>query len=322
MKKLIFVIIMMISVLLMTGCETMQVNERMFVQMMGIEEDDGIYQLTLQVYSTSGEIESPVPEYEVMTGYGRSIREAVDMISQDTGRDIYLGHCMFIVADEDVLRDGDKLKMLAGEQISIGSKVYISDDPSSCVEVYDNNKLVGADKLAASANRYEYDGLCCSTTLKDVTSAAITGKTAVIPVIDREVIGTAIIDMSGETSVLTLNETAVLNLLNGKKGIRLNVSGADIYTEITDISSYYQQGSGYDIFINAKCVIDETGAPDDLTFYRNETEKIIEDTVSHIYKRAYSEGFAEIIEKNDNSEIYLLDSDSISVCADVIFTVK
>ena len=89
-----------IFALALTACTAVQVNERIFVALMGIEEDDGLYYLTVQAFnSTEVSQDEPIPEYAVYSGTGRSFNEAADMIMRDSGRELFWGHCGVIFAD-------------------------------------------------------------------------------------------------------------------------------------------------------------------------------------------------------------------------------
>lgn len=295
MKELKSIILLVMTVLLLTGCEAMQVNDRMFVQMMGISEDNGIYELSVQVYSTSGSSGSSAAEYELYKGSGRSFYEARDMINRSAGRELYFGHCMTVVADENVLRDPEKLRVLAGSRVSIGSRVFCSEKPVEYVGMTDENgRLVGADRLSSSAEQYEKDGLCTVVCLKDVISAAQSGGFAVVPVVEDQPVGTAVIDMSGDTSLLSLNESAALRLIMGDSGMRLSVLGADLVITDTHISFYHQIDKGYEITLNVKCTMDERGAAEDLSLYEAEAEKMISNSAKHIFRRGVMECFSEI----------------------------
>ena len=108
MKKLFCAAAALFMALTMTSCSAVQVNERMFVQLMGISETDGLYELTVQVYNSTDSEDSD-PQYKALSGSGRSISEAADMIMRNSGRQLFFGHCTAIYANESLIRDSGKL---------------------------------------------------------------------------------------------------------------------------------------------------------------------------------------------------------------------
>ena len=73
---------------LLGGCTAVQVNERMYVQMMGLSEEDGECVLCVQVCSTESAPDEP-PVYEFYEGRGEGLKEAmiqVAMKMKEAGR--------------------------------------------------------------------------------------------------------------------------------------------------------------------------------------------------------------------------------------------
>ena len=67
--------------LTMTSCSAVQVNERMFVQLMGISETDGLYELTVQVYNSTDSEDSD-PQYKALSGSGRSRKRGTGSVGR------------------------------------------------------------------------------------------------------------------------------------------------------------------------------------------------------------------------------------------------
>ncbi|MCI7767342.1 MAG: hypothetical protein MSJ26_05080 [Oscillospiraceae bacterium] len=300
MKRYLYSALILISCLLLAACSAVQVNERMFVGLMGIEEDDGLYYLTLQAYSTAHtDKDAPVPEYQVYSGTGRSFYEAADMIMRESGRQLFFGHCEAIFADGDIISDKDKLRMFAGERISVGCPVIYSEKPRSEVDRRDeNDELIGADVILSALDRYAAEGLYRKATLRDITAAAERGNTVLLPFSERGIAGSAAIDMNGNVSVLGLPETAALNLLLGERGVKMSILGGSMSVGAEDVSVYFRQGEAigeYSISVRAKGVLDETGVSRELSEYRREAENIISRSAEEICRKAFEEGFLSAV---------------------------
>lgn len=296
MKKVILFAAAIVSMLCLAACTAVQVNERMFVSLMGIEENDGLYYLTIQAYSsTDTNSEAPVPEYRVYSGTGRSVYEAADMIMRQSGRELFFGHCTCVFADDDIIRDKEKLKMLAGERISPGCPVIYSEDPGAEADRKDeNDELTGSDIIISGIERYAAEGLYSEVTLRDVISADSAGGVVILPLSEKGISGSAAVNTSGETVLLDLSETAALNLLRGEKGVRMSVLGGSLSTRINDKSVYFRQGDNvgeYNISIKAEGVLTELGKSESLEDYKKEAEKIISGSAEAICEKAFKDGF-------------------------------
>ncbi|WP_432650036.1 hypothetical protein [Huintestinicola sp.] len=300
MKKVILFFAAMLIMLCLAACTAVQVNERMFVSLMGIEEDDGLYYLTIQAYSsTDTNSEAPVPEYRVYSGTGRSFYEAADMIMRQSGRDLFFGHCSCVFADDDVIRDKEKLKMLAGERISPGCPVIYSNDPRAEADRKDeNDEPIGSDVIISGIERYAAVGLYSEVTLRDVIAADSTEGVIILPLSDKGISGSAAVNTTGETTLLDLSETAALNLLRGEKGVRMSVLGGSLSIRVKDKSVYFRQGDNsgeYNISIKAEGVLSELGKTECLDEYQKEAEKIISGSAEAICEKAFEDGFIAAI---------------------------
>ena len=324
MKKAITITLVSACTLLLSACGATQVNERIFVQMMGIEENNGICELTVQVYNVEaagGSKDQSKPEYKIISGSGRSFYEAVGAISEQSGKKPFFGHCTAVYANEAVIRNKDTLRMLAGERISIGCPMVYSEKPSRSVSVKDENgNLTGADIITARLDYLHKSGLSAEATLKNVTAASTNSLSIILPMAEDEPVGTAILLSDGRTVQLNMSETAVYNLLREEAGISLSVLGGSLSVDSAEKSVYYQtldnRNGEYNITINVECTLNELGSSYITDEYTAETEKIIQLSAEQICLKALQEGFLEIITETDLS--YAEDvSFRISVNADI-----
>ena len=303
MKRITIMLLLIINMLLLSACGATQVNERIFVQMMGIEENNGICELTVQVYNveaSGGSKDQSKPEYKIISGSGRSFYEAVGAISEESGKKPFFGHCTAVYANEAVIRNKDTLRMLAGERISIGCPVIYSEKPSRSVNVKDENgDLTGADIITARLDYLHKSGLSAETTLKNVTAAATNSRPIIIPMAEDEPVGTAIILSDGRTIQLDMSETAVYNLLREEAGISLSVLGGSLSVDNAEKNVYYQtldnKNGEYNITIKVECTLKELGSSDITDEYAAEAEKIISLSAEQICRKALNDGFLETI---------------------------
>lgn len=317
LKKTLLAAALLLTIPL-TACGAVQVNERMFVQLMGISEDSGITELTVQVFdSANAEKDGPVPVYKVLHGSGRSFYEAADMIVRENGRELFFGHCSAVFANEEVIRNGEKLKMLAGERISPGCAVLLSDSPEKAASEKDSeDELIGADRVLSVISRYKDEGLASGADLKTVTEAAEKGDFAVIPLYDGGITGCAVIDMSGGASRLGMSETAALNLMMGSGGIRLSVLDGSVTLGKVKKSIYCrntESGGEYAVTLSLRYRLDEGGGLH--KDYGEETERIISAAVGNICRRAAEDGFIGLLTGDEPDNTGELSFD-ISVSAD------
>lgn len=285
----------------MSGCEAVQVNERMFVQMMGLRERGGIYELTVQISSGDG-IDGD-GHHKLLTGRGRSFSEAAESICRENGRELFFGHCQLIFTDESILRYPERLKNLLGNRVSVGCPVVYSSSPEMLAAGGDENvEPFGADDVNAMLRRYSDDGVLTVTTLKTVCEKAESGSFAAVPSYDAALNGSAVLSGS-KLSKLDLAESAAYNVINGGKNISMTVLGGKAELDGIDRSVYYQQsedGGEYQVKITADCTVTELGSTSDLSEYRRETAKLLTEETESFLRRAYKEEFLSAVNNFEN----------------------
>ncbi|MGE5455852.1 MAG: Ger(x)C family spore germination protein [Ignavibacteriales bacterium] len=114
MKKIkILIILLLIS--LTTGCwNYRELNNLAIVSAIGIDEEDGVYNVSVQVMnpsqqssnSKSGGSSSQTTPVDVYEGKGKSILEAINSILLKQPNDIFLGHTDLIVISDQLARKG------------------------------------------------------------------------------------------------------------------------------------------------------------------------------------------------------------------------
>lgn len=168
------------AVCLLTGCGAVQVSDRMYVQMMGLSEEEGECVLCVQAVGTKSPADE-APVYEYYEGRGRSFRQAAADIEAERGRQLFFGHCTLLVLDGKYLSSAEALKMLMGEKISPGCRVCCSDMPGAVLSREGENGLIGADVISGETDRLADRGLFMEVTLKEVCVTAARGEAFLLP---------------------------------------------------------------------------------------------------------------------------------------------
>ncbi|MDD2490361.1 MAG: hypothetical protein PHY26_03835 [Bacilli bacterium] len=108
--KWLFIIIIL---LLVSGCwQYRELNDLAIVSAIGIDKIDNEYLVTIQVVNTRKQSHTiPAGEETAVTIYeakGKSIQEALNMISLECPKELYLGHIDIVVIGEETARTGIK----------------------------------------------------------------------------------------------------------------------------------------------------------------------------------------------------------------------
>ncbi|MDE6593673.1 MAG: hypothetical protein K2K57_11515 [Oscillospiraceae bacterium] len=287
---------------LLGGCGTVQVNERMYVQMMGLSEEDGECVLCVQVCSTESAPDEP-PVYEFYEGKGEGFRQAAADIEQKNGRELFFGHCTLAALDKNFLCSTEDIKMLMGERISPGCRVCCSDDPGAFLSRKiddESGKIIGADVISGEIDQYEKRGQYKEVTLKDVCILADKAAPAVIPAFFGEKIGSGAVSASTAASsdilYLSAEETALCNLLKEETGAEFSVLGGTVKTDKVRNSVYLQTGENIlNISLDAKCTLTETGDSHSFSDYEAEAENFLTEALSKLLIKAEASGMTEAV---------------------------
>lgn len=110
-KKLLLSVLILINIFTLTGClKTVQLNERALVQAIGIDYEDGQFELTFQIFSpTTGggtNIGATADNAKIIESKGRTISEAVQNATMVQGKEIFVGHNRIIIIGSDFAENG------------------------------------------------------------------------------------------------------------------------------------------------------------------------------------------------------------------------
>ena len=94
----LFLAVMLVSIPCMSGCTSLQLNQRLIVQGIGIDHDDSGYNLTLITLDTSSTEENN--KTEILFSNGNTIDKAVEKAETVHGKKLLLNQCVLIMMDQ------------------------------------------------------------------------------------------------------------------------------------------------------------------------------------------------------------------------------
>ncbi|MBQ8176900.1 MAG: hypothetical protein IJ035_07710 [Oscillospiraceae bacterium] len=190
MKRIILPILFAVA-LLLTGCSMgIEVNDRAFVQLMGIERENEIYYVSMQVYkSESGAPEPDVSKANTITanGEGTTIHEAISAAELTLGKNAFLGHIKMLVVGNGVKNPADELSLFLDGSVSPSCPVAYSDNPAAVIETLPEEGSFSAEQILALADSSAAQGKTVFTSVAEL--AASTGEldtAAALPIIAAE----------------------------------------------------------------------------------------------------------------------------------------
>ena len=189
--KQIILSVLFAATLLLTGCSMgIEVNDRAFVQLMGIEREDEVYFVSMQVYkSESGSPEPDVSKANTITanGEGTTIHEAIANAELTLGKKAFLGHIKMLVIGNGVKNPADELSLFLDGSVSPSCPVAYADDPAAVVETLPEDGAFSAEQILAIADSSASQGKTVFTSVAEL--AASTGEldtAAALPIIAAE----------------------------------------------------------------------------------------------------------------------------------------
>lgn len=163
-KRLFTAAVLIASAMLFSGCfGGREVNQRAFVQLMGLEKTDGVYMVTLQIYRS--ESDSPEPDVSkansaAVSASGVTISEALSKAEVSLGQELFLGHIKMLIIGGGIENPADELSLFMDGTVSPSCPVVYSDDPAAATETMLESGVFSAEQF-----------------LKLMDSAASNGKT-------------------------------------------------------------------------------------------------------------------------------------------------
>lgn len=183
MKKIIAVIISASMFILMCGCSgAVEVNNRMFVQVLGIDKKDDLYEVYAKVYDSGDTQNQGVSSF---TGKGKTLLSAIAAVESSQNRKIFLGHSKVIVLGQGIDNPSKELKAFLDGSVSPSCFVVYSEDIKKITDKNLSDKWTSEYILSNMENKYNH-GELVYTTLADIISAKNAYFMPVIKVSDKK----------------------------------------------------------------------------------------------------------------------------------------
>ncbi|MGN0665988.1 MAG: hypothetical protein ACI4KF_05630 [Huintestinicola sp.] len=296
--------------------DILQVSDRMFVHLMGIEEDDGLCLLTLQTYDISSADGENISDtgYKAVMGSGRSFAEARDSIELVYGKRLYFGSCEAVICDSDILLSKNALNTLISKHVPTGCRVFLSDDPSGFSRPDEDEappESSRADRFLESCRYLEEGGVIAPVTLLEAYTAAVENSRILVPRVKKGICGSAAAGGSSQNiTVLNAAESAAVGLMKGRSGVKLSAglpfSSAAITVQRLEPVYYVRTGSDKrvcTVTFTAVCKAEEMP----LGTTHEEAEKyaaeVLENAVEGICRDAYENKYMELFAEGSAAEI-------------------
>lgn len=187
-KKFFCTLFFICTALTMSGCfGGLEVNDRAFVQLMGLEREDDVYMVSLQIYKS----ESGTPDPDVskansvsVNGSGATISAALADAELSLGKKLFLGHIKLLIIGEGIENPSDELALFLDGSVSPSCPVAYSDDPQAVSETLLEDGAFSAEQLLKLMETAAAQGNTVYTSVADVASkTGISDTAAALPCI-------------------------------------------------------------------------------------------------------------------------------------------
>lgn len=208
MKKILCVLLL----LSLCGCmESRELKERTIIEAVGIDREEGQYQLIFQQYQaeegqgkdSSGGSGKSKPVRSV----GRSISEAIDRVTHYNGNEVFLGNSTYIVLGEEMAKEGilQELHYFNGEnEISPSTTLVIADGSAEELISAQAESQGNSSVLRDILEQGQKNGIIGKSTMMDVMKRLVgEGASPYLPVISAE--------KQGEDSIFKITGMAVFD---------------------------------------------------------------------------------------------------------------
>ncbi len=113
------ILFLVFGLLLLTGCSSKELDSRDFVMIMGVDSENSLYNVTLDIYNTNEDSEN---EHLIFQSKGDSINKCFDRINKETSGDLFLGHMQGIILNGNV---ESEMKKFINEDFTIGRNIPV-----------------------------------------------------------------------------------------------------------------------------------------------------------------------------------------------------
>lgn len=154
-KKSFFLAAVISAAVLLSGCfGGVEVGDRAFVQIIGIDKRLDIYTVSLQLFQPSGNgTPSSANENSIcISGEGGDLNSALSACEVRSGNKIFLGHLKSVIFGSGIDSPADELNALIGLRSDFGTlplscPVFYSDQPYEITSLISERGLYSAERL-------------------------------------------------------------------------------------------------------------------------------------------------------------------------------
>ncbi len=280
-KKLICITLCILLMTSLSGCfGGMEVNQRLFVQLMGIDKTDEMYVVSIQSYNgkiSGGQTDTTDANMNVHYGEGSTIYSAIADAEKRQGKQFFLGHIKLLVISDNLKSPAKELSIFLDSNISPGCPVVYSDEPAKIVSTKLTDGVFSAEYLLQLMDSAAIHGETIYTSLMSLTeNSAVLGISSILPIVKSDgenitfdgltfisnsnVISNNIAVRSVSLSEIPTNDVMGVKILNdnftGKDRYTLPVSiGDKTATVIIVDSKTYKKADIYDDCLRIKATV-------------------------------------------------------------------
>ena len=154
-KKCFFLAAVISAAMLLSGCfGGVEVGDRAFVQIIGIDKRLDIYTVSLQIFqpSGSGAPSSADKNSVCISGEGSDLNSAISACEVKSGNKIFFGHLTSVIFGSGIASPADELNTLIGLRSDFGTlplscPVFYSDSPYDIASLTAERGLYSAERL-------------------------------------------------------------------------------------------------------------------------------------------------------------------------------
>lgn len=192
-RKIIYTALAFLAVaaVLFTGCfGGEEVGDRAFVQLMGLEKQDGAYAVSLQIYKSEGGTAEPdVSKANSFTqsGSGATIQSALADAETAVGKKLFLGHIKMLVIGGGIENPADELALFLDGSVSPSCPVVYSDDPAAVAGTLPEEGTFSAEHIMSIMEAASAQGKTVYTSVAELAASVGTMDcAAALPVVKAE----------------------------------------------------------------------------------------------------------------------------------------
>ncbi len=305
-KKAVILAVMIFSAVSMTSCfGSLEVNDRAFVQLMGLDRKNDIYMVTLQIYkseSGSSEPDTSKANSIAVSGNGETVSAALADAELKSGKRLFLGHIKMLIIGNGIKNPADELSLFTDGNVSPSCPVVFSQNPVQAAGTLMEEGTFSAEQFLNIMSAASAQGKTVFTSLADILSETRESGAAIPEITARqksktaEFDGLVLADGNGVFAKLSEETTLGVKILqNGferddKVTLPVSVNGRNASVFITGAKTKLKAGfSDGKLRISAEVCLKIRTAENPYGITEETIGKAVRESVRDICTKAFSE---------------------------------